>query len=140
MIKIREGGYYETEEGWVVGPAYEIRGSLYPSEWAVLLSEGRTFEIVGVAREDAFNTKLVREVDPMGKQKVIDELEIKSEDPSVEYVLAILAERVSTLEKMVVMEARAKCGEHDVFYVQSDLVVDKSVSDMVKRVKRKMGL
>jgi len=57
-IKIEEGKYYRTQDGRKVGPARKINDDF---TWARWHSGGEILEVVGVRREDAFDTKLVSE-------------------------------------------------------------------------------
>jgi hypothetical protein len=118
-IKIEHGKYYVASNGWIVGPARQVNNP-YPKSWALYLSEGKIFEIEGVEPEQAFQVELVEELgDNMGHYLTLED-------------------RITTLEKIIVMGIYEKCGDHDVFRVHSDLVLDKDVISVVESVKRKM--
>lgn len=118
VIKIEHDRWYVTKTGSIVGPAREVSDPR-PREWALYACKGKIFEIVGVKPEQAFQTELVEDLgDHMNNC------------PPVE-------DRVATLEKVVVMSLHEECGDHDVFRVHSDLVLDSDVAQMVERVKRK---
>jgi len=129
-IKIEHGKYYVASNGWIVGPARQVENP-YPKSWALYLSEGKIFEIEGVEPEQAFQVELVEELgDNVGHYLTLED-------------------RVAALEKMVVMGIHEKvvvmgtheeCGEHDVFRVHSDLVLDEDVVAVVESVKRKMKM
>jgi hypothetical protein len=119
-IKIEHGKYYVANNGWIVGPARQVKNP-YPKSWALYLSEGKIFEIGGVEPEQAFQAELVEELgDNMGHYLTLED-------------------RIATLEKIVVMGMHEKCGEHDVFRVHSDLVLDEDVVAVIQNVKLKMS-
>jgi hypothetical protein len=120
-IKIEHGKYYVARNGWIVGPARQVENP-YPKSWALYLSEGKIFEVEGVEPEQAFQVELVEELgDKVGHYLTLED-------------------RVAALEKMVVMNTHEECGEHDVFRVHSDLVLDEDVVAVVESVKRKMKM
>jgi len=118
-IEIEDGRYYVTKTGSIVGPAREVSDPR-PREWALYACGGKIFEIEGVKPEQAFQTELVEDLgDHMNNCLTVED-------------------RIAALEKMVVMNMYEKCGEHDVFRVHSDLVLDEDVVAVVESVKRKM--
>jgi len=60
MIKLEEGKYYRTADGRRVGPA-RITEARVVDKWALWANDGKTYEVVGVTPERAFDTELVAE-------------------------------------------------------------------------------
>jgi len=140
-IKIEHGKYYVTDKGWIVGPAREVKYP-WPYAWALYNSEGRFFEIEGVTPEQAFDTEIVKEVekemDPY-TDRIKDALDIDLEGKSVDEAITTLAERLATLEKIVVYNTREDVGGHKAFKVPSELIQDPEVVKIIHNASEKIN-
>jgi hypothetical protein len=59
-MKLEEGKYYRTADGKKVGPV-RIAETHIPDKWALWSFEGKIYEVVGLPREDAFDTEIIAE-------------------------------------------------------------------------------